>query len=206
MAYVEPTLPELTTMIAKLEKEQREVREKIEPLQERILQLHKELELRCHQRDMIILETVPKNQLDIEFVVDGKECGSQVMYRHKCDQIEDFLNLRSYGRTPNGQTYFNFGLTKGDPEYIEKVYQGICTVLPYLKPFSDENESIRFDITEKTLSLHKSYHLKIHGNTPDAQSEIVSGRWDHVEHSAPNLKDALTWIEKNLWYENKSKN
>lgn len=96
-----------------------------------------------------------------------------------------------------GQTCIQIALYRDDDERTQKAYDGITTLLPYIKPLEDGRKC--FDIFEHTLSLNYSYYLKV---TPDGEWQVVT----HRETMKPfftskDLMEALKFIQENLYYE-----
>lgn len=102
--------------------------------------------------------------------------------------------------TNTNQRVLTLCLYKNHPEDDELVTHKIIEVIPYLIPVEDGKVFI--SIFENSLSQHGSYHLQINPASPFA-AEITMTRYGRksVVKEFPELKDAISFIRENLWYE-----
>lgn len=192
-------LQELNTEISNLEKEIADIVVELSPLQTKLFKKRELLSDLVEERDRNLYKNRNPEEIDIELVLDGNP-RSTAKHREQSRQLQR-LGLVGGGYYPEtGQTAITVRLTKNKDEFTEKAYKGLCILLPHLKPYQKDSKSIRINIFEHTLSKHTSYSLHILGNFPDAKCEIRTFN-RFVQQSFNNLKDALDYIQKNLYYQ-----
>lgn len=115
--------------------------------------------------------------------------------------LRDLLSkfgLSAEGYFPDtGQRCIQLSLKKGSKESLQKTYDGIQLVLPYLKPVRDGN--IYIDIFESTLSSRGIYTLIIKKD----KFEVEKTTYGHPEiiYSNKDLKKVLEYIQKHHYYD-----
>jgi len=111
--------------------------------------------------------------------------------------LKDF-NLTTDGYFPETeQTCIKIMLYRNNDKHLEKVYNGIIKLLPYIKPL--KNRKKIFSIFEHTLSLYASYFLTV---TKDNIFEVTTDlEFMKSLYSNKDLMKVLKYIQKNHYYE-----
>lgn len=90
-------------------------------------------------------------------------------------------------------------LYKGVQGNLDKTFESINTVLPFIKPINDKGEC-RFKLFEHTLSECGIYDLKVDKEGVWTLNKTTYGR-ERVEKTFENLYDALKYCQQHHYYE-----
>jgi len=118
--------------------------------------------------------------------------------RQLLDTVLKDFNLTTGGYFPETeQTCIKIMLYRNNDKHLEKVYNGIIKLLPYIKPLKNGKKT--FSIFEHTLSYHESYFLTV---TDDNMFEVTTHReYRDPLYSNKDLMKVLKYIQKNYYYE-----
>ena len=183
-----------------LEKTEKELLSELSKLQDSLLSIRlKKIKPLKEKRDKILLKNRDPNEIDISLVLNGNP-SSTVLYNERKRQL-DKLGLWSSGYFPStGQTALKLILNRNDFERTKKAYQGLCLLLPHLKPYEEGKKDIIIGIMELTLSEYTSYSLHIYDKKPTSRCEIKT-HYGSVIEKFDNLMDSLKYIQMELYYD-----
>jgi hypothetical protein len=204
-------LETLNKKIEKLEKERESLFLLREPIDKMIERNYKELDKLREQRGKIIVDQMPKDKIDFNFILTG-EHHSMPLYYESERQIQE-LGLRGGGKwTMTGQKNISLTMYKNDPDNLQKTYDSVLLLLPYMIPFPKEGRKDRiieefigkkvFGIFEHTLSENGIYYFLISEN---GNTEIGIQRYSRfsILKEFKTILDGLKYVQNNLYYEEK---
>lgn len=118
----------------------------------------------------------------------------------ECQKFFLELGLRVSGRYPySEQKALEIMLYKGVQDNLDKTFESVNIVLPFIKPINDKGER-RFKLFEHTLSEWGIYDLKVDKEGVWTLNKTTYGR-ERVEKTFENLYDALKYCQQHHYYE-----
>lgn len=151
-------------------------------------------------QDKIDQETINADKIadkpNWKFILEENGVGSRSKNNRRRELLLNLLDCEGGGFYPEiNQAAVRISLIKGKKESLEKTYNGLLKILPFIKIHPQYDGKI-ISILEHTLSNGGSYHLHI--NEKQNKYEL-----DHSYAEAkefPSLLDALKYIQENHWY------
>lgn len=141
---------------------------------------------------------IDNENFTIEDLFYNDSIGSRSKKHRK--KLEEYLNEFKYFKSSGyyydeiKQTGISICLDK--KANLEVALNGVIKIREHLKTFPDE-DFVRFDIFEHTLSENGSYDLVVHKTEDRAFIEWHYG----TELEETTIVNALRYIKNNLWYE-----
>jgi hypothetical protein len=197
--------------IEKLEKERKKLFAMRDPIDKGIEKNYIKLEKLREQRGKMIVEQMPKDKIDFNFILTG-EHDSMALYHEAERQIQQ-LGLWGSGEWCNTtkQKCIKLMMYKENPDNLQKTYNSILSLLPYIIPLpakNTEGEPVEeefidkkiFGIFEHTLSENGIYFFLISKN---GSTEIARQRYSRLSilKRFETIMDGLKYIQNNFYYE-----
>lgn len=183
-----------------ISEQQQEVLEQLRPLQEKYRELAEAKEkLMPELQKLKTKEILSQEVKDWASLLDNNNSTTYKALQEVFPWSSPLVFKGSIWANTN-QRVLTLCLYKNHPEDEELATQKIIDVIPYLIPVEDGK--VFFGIFENSLSQDGSYHLQINPETPYS-AQIVKTRYGRksVVQKFPELKDAISFIRENLWYE-----
>lgn len=191
-------LAEINEQIRVLEREQRDVRNKLGPLERRYYAISGELRDLIEERDKQVFENRSDSaEIDFELALVG-DPGSQAHLRAAERELNKLgLSRSGFYNSRTGQTIVQIKLYKGKPEVTKKTAESLKIILPHIKT-SDPTEGKQLSIFEHTFPEYGTYNLHVYDNRID----LIRCTYGHetILKTFTDLDDALNYVENNHWY------
>ncbi len=193
-------LNKLNKQVNALSEQQQTVLEELRPLQEKFRQLAEAKELLMPVLQKLKTKAILSQEVkDWTALLDNNDHTTYKALQEVFPWRSPLVFKGSIWTNTN-QRVLTLCLYKNHPEDEELATQKIIDIIPYLLPV--ENGKVFIGIFENSLSQHGSYHLQINPEAPYA-AEVTMTRYGRksVVKEFPELKDAISFIRENLWYE-----
>lgn len=125
---------------------------------------------------------------------NGNSSGAKTAARRQALSKWDLAG-DSYQPDTN-QTVLRIGMTQGDQTQLERVMEGLNTLLPYLRPGPRGGKFI--SILEQTLSQYGIWRLVVLEDGVQLVSQVY-GR-EHVKAQFDSLREAVAFVQQHHWY------
>lgn len=171
-----------------------------EPLDKELIELYNQIQkLKEKQTEAKLKEDMTLGE-KIEWLLFEDGHSSDMKRYNECQRFFQELGLWVSGYCPySEQKSLQVMLYKGAQDNLDKTFESINLVLPFIKPINDEGER-RFKLFEHTLSEHGIYDLKVDKEGVWTLNKTTYGR-KRVEKTFENLYDALKYCQQHHYYE-----
>lgn len=136
----------------------------------------------------------------VEWLLFEDGSSSDMKRYNECRNFFQEMGLLVGGYYPfSEQRAIEIMLYKGVQDNLDKTFEAISLVLPFIKPINDKGER-RFKLFEHTLSEWGIYDLRFDKVGTWTLNKTTYGR-KNVEETFENLYDALKYCQKHHYYE-----
>jgi hypothetical protein len=171
-----------------------------EPLDAELKRLYDEIqELKEKQTEIKLKEDMTLGE-KIQWLLFENGYDSDMKRYYEADKFFKDMGLWVSGYYPHSQQKaLEIMLYKGAQDNLDKILEGIKTVLPFIKPMNAKGER-RFELFEHTLSEWGIYDLRINKYDVWILNKTTYGR-EEVEKVFDNLYEALKYCQEHHYYE-----
>lgn len=171
-----------------------------EPLDEELVKLYNQIQKLKEKQTEAKLEEDMTLAEKVEWLLFEDGRSSDMKRYNECRNFFQEMGLLVGGYYPfSEQRAIEIMLYKGVQDNLDKTFEAISLVLPFIKPINDEGER-RFKLFEHTLSEWGIYDLRFDKVGTWTLNKTTYGR-KNVEKTFENLYDALKYCQKHHYYE-----
>jgi hypothetical protein len=190
------SIAECQAEIAENEKKRSVLFEEIEPLEKKVIRLHKR---NSKLKDRIAEIKSKQKKIDWDYVLSCEHSGGQTHYEYRESALRK-IGLRSDGFfRETGQVCIRVCLYRNDEKSVAKTLAGLRKVLPYLKSVQDG--CVIIDIFEHTLSENGIYNLWIDKKKKRYEVKKTTYGYEETVMKFDDLRKTLEYIQENHYYE-----
>lgn len=193
-----------------LRKKQSELWEQRKPFDEALEKIYKRIKSVENKRAKCVVSNLDNMTFEDKFnyfIQQDSSADSMIRYDAGKKFFKEEFGLEQSGWCPySGQYAFEILMYKVDNQYasisaqdnFDKIHAGLLKLVTILKP-TDEEGNFQFGIFENSLSSNGTYRLLY---TPKKEWKLMLTRYSRTEQlkSWKDLKDALLYIQQNLYY------
>lgn len=171
-----------------------------EPLEDELVKLYDEIQKIKEKQTEAKLEEDMTLAEKVEWLLFEDGRSSDMKRYNECRNFFQEMGLLVGGYYPfSEQRAIEIMLYKGVQDNLDKTFEAISLVLPFIKPINDEGER-RFKLFEHTVSEWGIYDLRFDKVGTWTLNKTTYGR-KNVEETFENLYDALKYCQKHHYYE-----
>ena len=171
-----------------------------EPLDEELVKLYNQIQKLKEKQTEAKLEEDMTLAEKVEWLLFEDGRSSDMKRYNECWNFFQEMGLQVRGYYPfSEQRAIEIMLYKGVQDNLDKTFEAISLVLPFIKPINDKGER-RFKLFEHTLSEWGIYDLRVDKEGVWILNKTTYGR-EKVEKTFENLYDALKYCQKHHYYE-----
>ena len=170
-----------------------------EPLDEELVKLYNQIQKLKEKQTEAKLEEDMTLAEKVEWLLFEDGHSSDMKRYNECLNFFQEMGLLVGGYYPfSEQKAIEIMLYKGVQDNLDKTFEAISLVLPFIKPINDKGER-RFKLFEHTLSEWGIYDLRLDKVGTWTLNKTTYGR-KNVEETFENLYDALKYCQKHHYY------
>lgn len=171
-----------------------------EPLEKELSELYIQIQKLKEKQTEAKLEEDMTLAEKVEWLLFEDGYNSDRKRYEECQKFFLELGLWVSGYYPySEQKALEIMLYKGVQDNLDKTFESVNTVLPFIKPINDRGER-RFKLFEHTLSECGICDLKVDKEGVWTLNKTTYGR-EKVEKTFENLYDALKYCQQHHYYE-----
>lgn len=193
-------ITKLEKQIAEKEARCKEIWDIKKPLDAELTKLRNQIE---KIQDKITEAKLKKNMTlgeKIEWLLHEDGYSSDMKRYYEAQKFIEEMGLRIGGYYPySEQKAVEIVLYKGDQDNLEKTFESLSVLLPFIKPI-DEAGNRRFKLFEHTLSENGIYDLLVDVHGAWTLNKTTYGR-ESVLKTFDNLRDALKYCQEHHYYQ-----
>ena len=189
------TLEELQQQLTQAQTQLHEIVVQMQPLQQRRHQQQTLIDSICSRMDEI--RAASSGEPDWAWLLEEDGSSKSVKYQARRQALKKWdLTGDTYFYAIN-QAAIRIAMRRGDDAQLERVMEGLSTLLPYLRPLPDGE--VRINIMESTLSEYGTYYLLLSEN----QVQLVCKTYGSVRviKRFSQLREAVAYVQQNHCYE-----